>query len=598
METGAEPTNAAAPSRLTITGSHGDGRPLKHESAGPRIVIGRAPDSNLRLNHDTVSRHHAELVRDPFGRWWVRDLGSRNGTKVNGRTSAETLVRDGDIVKVGRYELRLGIAASESTAGDPAMEMTVAPEGRDREPSFVHGVEDTADVDVVALDVARSPSISASHLDELSALGQQLNSTEEEQQRLQLLCDWTTSPGYRGLWSMVLRRSLANGEDASLQILCKSASRTPRAGTEEYVSRTLVECVLKTNLPALATNAQNHASGAIEMSLDPNVMRISAIACPLRAAANSLELLYVVLPAECGVAEWLALGSLAAKQHQQSESSWRGRADAQAHASIESDLRQARDIQMRLVPQAGSVAGLDTGICFQPCKWVSGDYVDVLRTPDGKVLVAVADVCGKGTQAALLASSVHTLVRANVRARLGLADSVESINEHLMDFLPAGSFVTMFLALVNPLDGNLQYVNAGHPAGVIVERGGDWVELATGANVPLGIEPTTFSVQTAKLSSGSFLAVYTDGWTELRNGGGELLGFGRFLKSLRDAVQNRGPATSQQMADKIVADLDLFREQCLPGDDRTLLLCRRAEASQAGGVRPAAIEAKQESRHV
>lgn len=79
---------------------------LPHPSAGP-LRIGRDPGSGLRLSHETVSRAHAELsVRD--GVWIVRDLGSTNGTTVNGRrVTGSALVRDGDQIGFGRMSFRL-----------------------------------------------------------------------------------------------------------------------------------------------------------------------------------------------------------------------------------------------------------------------------------------------------------------------------------------------------------------------------------------------------------------------------------------------------------------------------------------------------------
>ncbi|SMQ19696.1 protein of unknown function [Streptomyces sp. Ag82_O1-12] len=80
---------------------------LPHPSLGHPLRIGRDPASGLRLNHETVSRVHAEL-RHQGGMWVLRDLGSTNGTTVNGRrVVGAAVVREGDQVGFGRMTFRL-----------------------------------------------------------------------------------------------------------------------------------------------------------------------------------------------------------------------------------------------------------------------------------------------------------------------------------------------------------------------------------------------------------------------------------------------------------------------------------------------------------
>jgi hypothetical protein len=80
---------------------------LPHPAGGPALRIGRDPANGLRLTHDTVSRVHAEL-RMQGGMWVLRDLGSTNGTTVNGRrVIGAAVVREGDQVGFGRMTFRL-----------------------------------------------------------------------------------------------------------------------------------------------------------------------------------------------------------------------------------------------------------------------------------------------------------------------------------------------------------------------------------------------------------------------------------------------------------------------------------------------------------
>ena len=83
------------------------GRTLRENLTGDPVVIGRASNADIQLTDDTVSRRHAELVRDPFGRWWIRDLGSRNGIKVRGQRVPEHVLEPGEWVQLGNFRLRL-----------------------------------------------------------------------------------------------------------------------------------------------------------------------------------------------------------------------------------------------------------------------------------------------------------------------------------------------------------------------------------------------------------------------------------------------------------------------------------------------------------
>src|SRR5947209_7721552 len=76
-------------------------------------IIGRATDAAIRLDRGTVSRQHAEVICDPFGRWWIRDMGSRNGLILGGRRVTERAIRDGDQFQIGDFFVAFRIAGLE-----------------------------------------------------------------------------------------------------------------------------------------------------------------------------------------------------------------------------------------------------------------------------------------------------------------------------------------------------------------------------------------------------------------------------------------------------------------------------------------------------
>src|SRR4051812_16104970 len=93
---------------LTLEISNDAGHVSRQAVSGQRLAIGRSAECQIRLDRTTVSRRHAELVCDPFQRWWIRDLGSRNGTQVNGDSVTERMINPGDVLTVGEFTLRIG----------------------------------------------------------------------------------------------------------------------------------------------------------------------------------------------------------------------------------------------------------------------------------------------------------------------------------------------------------------------------------------------------------------------------------------------------------------------------------------------------------
>src|SRR5690606_11891986 len=130
---------------------------------------------------------------------------------------------------------------------------------------------------------------------------------------------------------------------------------------------------------------------------------------------------------------------------------------------MERELELATEIQQRFQPSAPPVLeGYEfQGISFS-CYEIGGDYYDFIRRPDGRMMIALGDVSGKGTAAALLMSSLHAAIHAQISAKSTLWETVHSVNIYLAENTPANRFVTLFLAELEPTTGHLKYINAGH----------------------------------------------------------------------------------------------------------------------------------------
>jgi hypothetical protein len=533
------------------------GPPVRRTLAESPVVIGRLPGLSVMLDHWTVSRRHAEMVCDPFGRWWIRDLGSTNGTLVGGEPVRERVLSPGDRIAIGDYTLTFGLEAEG--AGPESIDISAFD---DDKPTVIRGINDL-----------EPPRIAAGHLRTLLDFSRQLLKIKDADDRRDALCELLIGNEFCATLAVIIR---VKGARNSITML----SRAHRPGKQltpgrPYISRRVIEMLRETRQPVLATNVGTSFGGAIELSMAREVMELWVIACPFRVEGDTMDVLYCNIPRDCGSAEWLNLYALAAEVYQQGEGACAAHAHAEAHAAIERELDTARQIQHGLLPRGLAAPGLDVAIGFEPCKWVGGDYVDVVELPDGRVLFAIADVCGKGLQAALVGSSLHTMVRAAADSSPRVADLMGRVNRHLCDWLPAHSFVTMIAVAVEPTTGALECVNAGHPPVFIVDRRGDLRLLQEAENPALGIAPSTFATQTGQLGFGDVLAMYTDGLTELKNDQKSMLGqegLGQELVRICTARRGQG---AEAIRAALMDKLEDFRAGELPEDDRTFLIARR-----------------------
>lgn len=529
-----------------------------------RVIIGRSTKADIQLPRESISRNHAELARDPFGRWIIRDLDSRSGVKVNDEVVKQAVLRFGDRFELGRYELKLWNLRPISEK--PRQSAATLPE---------IPVNDTNQASVSSLADVEPPKIDTMHLTTLTEFGQRLVDIENPDERLRTLCRFMVRKDFHCLAAMALRLDKRNPNDPP-QVLCEPQIALGFDRDASYVSRSLIRAIRTTRSPVLANNISvTPPPGTIEMSMAPeSVGRMAAVACPIADEENSMDVLYAVLPPEYGTPEWLAIIALAATQYQQAESIWTARHEAQSNAAIEQDLRSARKIQERIVPRDITVANVDFSVAFQPCEWVGGDYVDVVPMKDGRVFFGIADVAGHGLPSALIALTLHSMVHTYLRNNADLTTLMTGINEHLCEYLESGTFVTMVCVALDPATGALECVNAGHPPVAIITPDGEVRSLQVAEHHPLGVQPTTFTPQLDRMASSHLLAMYSDGLTEVQMGNGKLLGVEGVNKFLATTICTSPKLTAAEIAACVMKHIGELETNLLPEDDRSFLVAK------------------------
>ncbi len=250
--------------------------------------------------------------------------------------------------------------------------------------------------------------------------------------------------------------------------------------------------------------------------------------------------------------------------------------------SLKGDLEVARDIQSAMLP-SGTWSTSAVAACglTRPANTVGGDFYDILPLDDGRLVVAVGDVAGKGSPAALLMALLLAILRTLVDEGLEAAELASRLNVQVARHAPASRFITLFYGVYEPAAGRLTYVNAGHMP-PLVRRAASGACTRLGATgVALGMfEQSRFTAESVTLEPDDLLVLYSDGITEAENPQGEPFedaGLERVLSNLpTDDVDAAGRA--------IFRAVERHAQDTRFGDDLTVLLLKRLAQPAAAGV--------------
>ena len=235
------------------------------------------------------------------------------------------------------------------------------------------------------------------------------------------------------------------------------------------------------------------------------------------------------------------------------------------------ELAIAARIQKNLLPeQVPRSEAFCMAVSIRPCKEIGGDFYDFIDLPGKNLGIAIGDVSGKGTPAALLVGSVCTALRVQAERIYAMREIVGGVNRLLCRYTRQEQFATLFYGVLNIPQRVLTYVNAGHNY-PLVFRDGQAVSLESGGP-PLGFFPEqTYSQQVIQLLTGDILVLYTDGFTEAIDRNEEFFGEER----LRKIVAQHQDLDPEQIAGALEDAVAGF-EDVSGGhiDDRTLVVLK------------------------
>ena len=528
-----------------------------------RTTIGRSARSDVCIPDAFASRLHAE-VRKEGDAYWLHDLGSANGTRYNGSSVSMPIpLRTGGEIQIGETTIvfedervwenkNATLIADNTEALDPSMTISFTrqtPTAEILESQFSSRNELLGLISKVGVAL-----LSSSGLDEtLFQVASLVFEAVPAERCVIMLRDETEEGG------MKITVARTRGRDEKIE--------------EVRISRTVLDEVMKNGKSVLTADAQHDPRFANKtMSL---LGIRSVLAVPLSVSQTEVfGIVYADSPAfESNFTEehLNILTTLASVASIRVENA-RLLEERFERERMERELELAIEIQHSFQPSAPPV--MDDyefqGISFS-CYEIGGDYYDFIPRHDGKMLVALGDVSGKGTAAALLMSSVHAAIHAQVAAKTSLYEMVKSVNQYLAENTPSNRFVTLFVAELDSKTGILQYINAGHNPPLVGRLDGQVEQLESGG-FPLGIIPMAdFEVGQLNLEPGETLVIYSDGVSEANNLQEEEFGMERLIQ----VVSRNLKSSAAGMRDKVESALSTFTQTAAPNDDITLVIVKR-----------------------
>lgn len=559
-----------------------------HEIASERVMIGRSVNNDLQIIDRRMSRNHSEIYLEN-GQWKVRDMGSKNGTLLNGAPCAvPTVLNVGDIIQVGDTEVLFHDESHDTSKPDKAASTTGT---RKKEASHWKVVDENqwgATRGELRAGVPARTVISAAEarpgagsrdmgrrLEILYQVTEAIRSTfaldELLEQIMQIIME-VIKPDR----AYLLFRNQETGE--ILPEVIKTAQESVER--EVKISTSIVERCMSEGVSLLVSDAAADDRFAASESIIINRIRTAMVA-PLIYKGETMGVVYIDtntrlvpftqddLELLTGITNQAALAISNARLHSQL---------VEQH-KLAREMEIARTIQMNLLPKVyPHLEGYQISAMSLPAKHVGGDYYDFLHFPDGRIGFAVADVSGKGVPAAILTATTRSYLQSETQhPALSLPETVARINAMVHRDVTNEMYVTMALICIEASTGAIEYVNAGHSHPILMRADGDVTFLDRGG-LFLGIVPDTrYESGTLAIAPGDVLVLDTDGVTDIQNRRSQPYGAERLHALLRKSIH----LAAEEIRNAIYQDCLRHRGDADQFDDFTLIVIKRERLRDA-----------------
>jgi serine phosphatase RsbU (regulator of sigma subunit)/pSer/pThr/pTyr-binding forkhead associated (FHA) protein len=553
------------------------------------VIVGRDVTCSIVLPYRTVSRAHARILRMPDG-YWIEDLQSVNGTAVNGkRIERRTRLVHRDRVRI--HDIVLAFV-DEEQQDDSTVMVRVRPLSKaDKADAAVAVAPPPSPVSTMEVKPAADRIVTS--IDARS--GAELRFEINAHAKLKAVLEITQSLGSTLDTDAVLPRILESlfrifpqtDRGYILQVDPSTGDLTPKAikhragesDTISPISGTVAARVMSERAAFLSGDAVNDER-LEEMNHSIFEQQVRSVMCaPLMGSSQTpVGVVHVETSdarhtfSQQDLDVLVSVGYLAGQAVE----------SARTHGLLleldrqKRDLAMAREVQMHFLPdRRPELGGYKFFDFYRPADQVAGDYFDYIELPHGRLALVVGDVAGKGVTAALLMARLCSDVRYALLTSPNPAEALRRLNEQICSHRGDGTFVTMVVCLLDPLEHTLTVVNAGHAPPLLRRGNGRLVESIDpdSAGLPLGVNRAAHYDQSSlALEPGDLVVCFTDGVNEAMNPQDQTYG----LAAVREVIV-RAPVDCVHVGNALVADVRSFSEGRLQSDDICLLCFGRCE---------------------
>lgn len=519
------------------------------------VLVGRGTYNHVVLKDRRISRQHARIALETEG-CILYDLGSTNGTYVNGAQVRRQVLRMHDEVAFGSLTFRIA-TGSQGLAYHGEF-------GDLEEPT----VRDVGSVSKLAA-AARESSTQLPVVD----LGQ----LEDAYQKLGTLYDFMQaisqtieSTKLVELIAVRTRDVYATAAAVAVYLLIPETGAFGLAhavgdlGTLDTGTR-LAEATAKilvdTQRPVLGPPPEGRTSGSRSM-FAPIVDRTQVVGVIHVAAVPRTSFTRSDVDLLVGMAAPAAMMLRNARHHDESL----------ARTRLDYDLQLAQQIQRSFLPrEVVAVEGMDLFAEYLAAYSVGGDFYDVFWVAPRRLGVFIGDIAGKGVAGALLMARISSEMRMAALTHVDPVEVLTTMNKALIARQQPEVFFTAIYLTLDVDTGQVVLANAGHPMPYCARAGGGLEEITEGAGAPVGIlDDPMFESTTLQLANGDSLVLYTDGVVEAAAADGSLYGSDRLERAL-----GRTWVRAQDAAELILASVREHVGRADLNDDLTMLICQR-----------------------
>lgn len=245
------------------------------------------------------------------------------------------------------------------------------------------------------------------------------------------------------------------------------------------------------------------------------------------------------------------------------------------------DLSVAARVQSKFIARPlPQVEGFEISAHYQPCEFVSGDYIDVAKLDDRRIALTVGDVSGKGLSAGLVVAMLRTFMDMHLKNVVSPTDLALRLNDFLHQNVPDGMFVTMFFGLLDIRKSTVTYVNCGHLPPIVYESAKKQVRVYSKAGMALRVRKTaefygSVHEQQITLQDGDTLVEYTDGVTEAPGPNNDLFE----MERLQAVIARHGSSTAKTLIGEVITALEAHAQKQKFTDDVTILAVQKLPAT-------------------